>query len=224
MEKEQKSWERMFFKENKAWVEVDANNEPIVNNGKVQIKYNLKQDYEYSVNISNISIIDESKVPVKKAYRKKTKKKASKVDSYDEIPPDNAICIYTDGASSGNPGPSGIGALLRSGSHEKEISRYIGHATNNIAELEAIKAGLLEIKKRELPVWLYTDSAYAYGLLVLGWKPKKNQELIQSIRELVSEFKSFKLIKVKGHSGHEGNERADVLATSAIKNAGNTSD
>ncbi|MBU4419678.1 MAG: ribonuclease HI, partial [Proteobacteria bacterium] len=41
------------------------------------------------------------------------------------------ICIYTDGASSGNPGPSGIGILLLYGDHEKEISKYIGPATNN---------------------------------------------------------------------------------------------
>ncbi|MEA3417444.1 MAG: RNase H family protein, partial [Thermodesulfobacteriota bacterium] len=52
---------------------------------------------------------------------------------------DNTISIYTDGASSGNPGPSGIGILLRFKDHEKEISRNIGTATNNIAELEAIK-------------------------------------------------------------------------------------
>jgi ribonuclease HI len=41
------------------------------------------------------------------------------------------VHVYTDGASSGNPGPSGIGVLLRYGGHEKEVSTYIGIATNN---------------------------------------------------------------------------------------------
>ena len=126
--------------------------------------------------------------------------------------------MYTDGASSGNPGPSGIGVLLRFGSHEKEISRFIGTTTNNVAELEAIRIGLQELKKRNLPVRIFTDSEYAYGVLTLGWKARKNQQLIQSIKSLISGFKDIKLIKVKGHEGLEGNERADHLATSAIRN------
>lgn len=132
---------------------------------------------------------------------------------------ENTICIYTDGASSGNPGPSGIGVLLRFGKHEKEISKYIGPATNNIAELEAIKTGLSKIKKTDLSVKIFTDSRYAYGVLTLGWKAKKNQALIKSIKNLLLKFSDIKFIKVKGHAGNEGNERADFLATSAIKKA-----
>jgi ribonuclease HI len=67
-------------------------------------------------------------------------------------------------------------------------------------------------------VRIFTDSNYAYGVLVLGWKARKNQKLIMSIKNLMSAFKNIKLIKVKGHEGLEGNERADFLATSAIKN------
>ena len=89
-------------------------------------------------------------------------------------------------------------------------------ATNNVAELKAIQAGLERIKNRRLAVRLFTDSSYAYGLLALGWKPKKNQALVAAIRSLAAEFDDLKLIKVKGHAGHEGNERADFLATSAV--------
>ena len=46
----------------------------------------------------------------------------------------NTITIFTDGASSGNPGPSGIGVFMSHGEHKKEISESIGIATNNIAE------------------------------------------------------------------------------------------
>lgn len=128
----------------------------------------------------------------------------------------DCIHIYADGASSGNPGPSGIGVLLRYRDHEKEVSRFIGMGTNNIAELEAIRAGLLEVKNPDLPIRIYTDSSYAYGLLVLGWKPKKNIEIVNEIRILTKHFKNLEFIKVKGHSGLEGNEIADRLATSAI--------
>ncbi len=102
--------------------------------------------------------------------------------------------------------------------HEKKISKFIGHATNNIAELEAIRSALLAINNKNLPVKLFTDSKYAYGILKLGWKPQKNQELIFSIKKLIVMFKDLEFIKVKGHSGDEGNEMADALATTAIKN------
>ena len=97
------------------------------------------------------------------------------------------------------------------------MSKYIGIATNNIAELEAIRMGLLAVKNTNLPVRVFTDSKYAYGVLVQGWKPKKNQEIIASIKKIILKFEDLKFIKVKGHVGIEGNERADVLATAAIK-------
>jgi len=80
-----------------------------------------------------------------------------------------------------------------------------------------IKTGLLELKKTNFPVRIFTDSSYAYGMLILGWKPKKNLKLIKSIKDIMLKFNNLKLIKVKGHGNIEGNERADFLATSAIK-------
>jgi ribonuclease HI len=141
----------------------------------------------------------------------------TKAEIPDNAEPKDAICIYTDGASSGNPGPSGIGILLRFGKHEKEISKNIGIATNNIAELEAIRTGLLAIKDTGLPIRVFTDSSYAYGILTQGWKARKNQNIIKSIKNIMLKFNDLKFIKVKGHAGYEGNERADFLATSAIK-------
>ena len=129
------------------------------------------------------------------------------------------ICVFTDGAAAGNPGPAGIGVLLRYGKHEKEISEYIGTATNNIAELKAILAGLTAVKDSSKPVRLFTDSQYAFGLLVKNWKAHKNREIVDAIRKAMTRFKDLKIIKVKGHSGNEGNEMADRLATSAIKKA-----
>ena len=221
-----KDWKRMYFKTNKVWMAVDSKGAPLTRDGRVLIKYQLKQDYEYWVNHSNVAPIDArpQKAP-SQAKRKKRGPEPTKKDTgadgdaWDETAYQDKICVFTDGASSGNPGPAGVGVLLRYGSHEKEISAYIGNATNNIAELKAIQAGLAAVKNTAKPVRLFTDSKYAYGLLVLNWKPRKNQQIIASIKEMMARFKDLKILKVKGHAGHPANERADQLATSAIKTA-----
>ncbi len=205
------SWKRMSFKGNKVWVETDPNGNLMVEKEKVLIKYNLKQDYEYRVKPESLKSVDQA-VPA----RKKPSKPSKKTDD-DTSLPDNCIKIYTDGASSGNPGPSGIGILFIHEENKKEISQYIGTATNNIAELTAIKVALEELKRVDLPVRIFSDSSYAIGLLTKNWKPKKNQVLIFEIRALISKFFDLAFIKVKGHSGIKENEVADFLATSAIK-------
>jgi ribonuclease HI len=78
----------------------------------------------------------------------------------------------------------------------------------------------VELKRRNLPVRVYTDSSYARGVLSLGWKAQKNKELVEAIRDLLSAFKDVTLIKVRGHAGHEQNERADQLARAAILSGG----
>lgn len=198
----------MRFKKNKVWLCVDRSGNPIEQNGKVLIKYQLDQTHEYWVRKNNVEPLDSKPA--------KTTAPLKKIATDESLDPEG-IQIFTDGASSGNPGPSGIGVLLRFGNHEKEISEYIGLATNNIAELKAIQAGLRALKRTALPVRIFTDSSYAYGVLALGWKAKANSELVESIKKTMRKFKDVRIIKVKGHAGHKDNERADFLATSAIK-------
>jgi len=199
----------MRFKKNKVWLAVDRSGSPIEQNGKVLIKYQLDQTHEYWVRKGNVESLDSK--PFKKYLPLK------KLQEDENIDPEG-IQIFTDGASAGNPGPSGIGVILRFGHHEKEISEYIGQATNNIAELKAIQAGLQALKNTALPVQIFTDSRYAYGVLVLGWKARANKVLVESIKKTMEKFENIRIIKVKGHAGHKDNERADFLATSAIKN------
>jgi ribonuclease HI len=206
-------WKRMSFKGNKVWAQTDSDENFIVENGTILIKYNLKQDYEYRVKPESLNPVDQA-IPAKK------KSKSGKTSKNKEIEanlPDNCIKIYTDGASSGNPGPAGIGVVLIYGENKREISKYIGNGTNNIAELTAIKVGLEELKRVDLPVRVFSDSSYSIGLLTKNWKPTKNQELVQEIKTLMSKFSNLAFIKVKGHSGIKENEVADFLATSAIK-------
>jgi ribonuclease HI len=222
-----KLWKRMSFKGNKVWAQVDEDNNFVKENGKVLVKYNLKQDYEYKVKYDNLKPENQA-VPAKRSGSKKRadSKKSGSPQNHDSTVqelsmendlPENCIKIYTDGASSGNPGHSGIGVLLIYGEKKKEISQYIGKATNNIAELTAIKVALEQIKRDDLPLCIFSDSSYSIGLLTKGWKPKKNIELVQAIRKLMGKFKNLSFIKVKGHAGIKENEVADFLATSAIK-------
>lgn len=211
-EKDQK-FERMAFRGNKVWVLAGPDGAPLVTGGKVLVKYNPDQPHEYRVNADDVFPLKNGEVPPQSKPAKKTPRKKTVKPDLPREEMENAVVIFTDGASSGNPGPSGIGVVLRYKGRTKEISRYIGDTTNNVAELTAILEGLLAVKKKDLPVRLFTDSSYAQGLLTKGWKPKKNIELVARIRQVMKRFPDIRIIKVKGHAGDPDNERADHLAT-----------
>ncbi|MBI9076513.1 MAG: ribonuclease HI [Desulfatibacillum sp.] len=212
-------WVRMAFKNGKVWAETDGKGNFLINNGKVKIKYKLEQDQEYTSRAENLHPV-ESLANRPKTVGKAVTKKPIPKHIAEEKPdlPENAVIAYTDGASSHNPGPAGIGILLKYKGHVKEIGKYIGEATNNVAELTAIQVALKNIKKKELPVRLFTDSKYSFGVLFQGWKAKANVELIAKIQTEISKFKDIKCYWVKGHADNPYNEIADKLATEAIKN------
>ena len=139
------------------------------------------------------------------------------------------IDIFTDGACSGNPGPGGWGAILRSGSHEKEISGGAAATTNNRMEMTAAIEALRSLKKPS-EVTIHTDSRYLMDGATQwmkkwksnGWKtadkkPVKNDDLWRALEE-ASAPHSVKWRWVKGHSDHVENARADALAKAAIVN------
>ena len=140
----------------------------------------------------------------------------------------NPIEIWTDGACSGNPGPGGWGALLRSGPHEKELKGGEADTTNNRMELMAAINALEALKgPSELTIW--TDSQYVKGGItgwIEGWKrngwrtsakkPVKNEDLWRALDEATQRHKiTWKW--VKGHAGHAENERADELARAGME-------
>ncbi len=138
--------------------------------------------------------------------------------------------IWTDGACSGNPGPGGWGAILRSGAHEKALHGSAPATTNNRMELTAAIEALNALKAPSR-VTLHTDSTYVKdgltkwlpGWTRKGWKtaagkPVKNQDLWQALDAACARH-DIDWVWVKGHAGEEGNERADALARLGAREA-----
>ncbi len=136
--------------------------------------------------------------------------------AHEKIAPD-AIVVYTDGACTGNPGPMGIGVVIIADGKRKEISEYLGHGTNNIAELTAIERALDVLADHaDRTVLIHADSSYAIGLMASGWKAKANQELVERMRKKSRRFPKLRFVKVAGHAGVPENERCDELARAAV--------
>ncbi|WP_341678695.1 ribonuclease HI [Niveibacterium sp. SC-1] len=138
------------------------------------------------------------------------------------------IDIFTDGACSGNPGPGGWGAILRSGSHEKELFGGEPATTNNRMELMAVIQALA-VLKRPVVARVHTDSQYVqkgisewiHGWKRRGWKtadnkPVKNEDLWRELDRLAAGH-SIEWVWVRGHNGHAENERADALARRGVE-------
>ena len=123
-------------------------------------------------------------------------------------------------AESGNPGPAGAGCVVRlPDGRLLEASRALGMATNNVGELTAIAMALDLLDThghpKDVPAHVLTDSQYARGVLVEGWKAKANQELVASTRTRLRQRKAV-LHWIAGHVGIPENERADVLANQGV--------
>lgn len=131
------------------------------------------------------------------------------------------ISVYTDGACQPNPGKAGVGAVLLYGDHRREISEYIGEGTNNIAELKAIEIALKAIKRKDIPVVVYSDSKYAINVLTGEHRASANIDLVVDMTYLLCSFKDINLHWIKGHSGNVNQDRADELANYAIARASN---
>jgi len=237
-------WARKRYRNGKIHVEVTDEGEILVDGrGLARYRYRLDDERTYTTSADNIRDLDGA-VPPRNAspspgasansggapgasarptgpiaqpgpLRVSTLNNPSPVD---ELMPAGTdfIEVYTDGACTGNPGPSGLGVVLRFGPYHREIYQYLGIGTNNTAELTAIKVALEAIKNPQKKVRVHTDSQYCIGVLTGAYKAKKNQELIREIQKLMRAFPDLELVKVAGHSGIPQNERVDELARTAV--------
>ncbi len=130
------------------------------------------------------------------------------------------LLFFIDGASQGNPGPSGIGVIVcnENGDILENISEYIGEGTNNTAEYTAFIYSLQEgLIRRADSVTINTDSEFLVKQLNGQYKVKdeKIKLLFNQAQRLL---KGFKEVKVN-HINRSKNKGADKLATASIASA-----
>lgn len=128
-----------------------------------------------------------------------------------------SLILHIDGAARGNPGPAGIGVVIgdEAGSFRDEHQAFIGEATNNVAEYEALLFGLR--KARELghaTVKIFSDSELLVRQ-VQGRYRVKNPRLRKFYDEAQDLLRSFDGFEI-AHVDRGMNSRADLLANQAI--------
>jgi ribonuclease HI/probable phosphoglycerate mutase len=120
--------------------------------------------------------------------------------------------LYVDGASFGNPGPSGIGVVLvEDGDTVLTRSEDIGYGTNNQAEYRALLRGLNEAIERGVTRLLVRSDSQLLVRQMLGEYKVKSKALQALRREAEALKQRFEQIGFE-HVGRDYNEIADELA------------
>lgn len=143
------------------------------------------------------------------------------------------IIVFTDGASKGNPGPGGWGAIVASDSHVSELGGGEAETTNNRMELKAAHEALAHAKDLGgESIDVYADSSYVIqgatkwgaGWRRNGWRTSTKQDVLN--RDLWEPFldlldaieAKISWHNVGGHVGIGGNERVDEIASGYATN------
>jgi len=214
-------WMRHKLRDAEVWAKVDAAGTLVADkDGRVEIVYKAAPGAKvYRAGSRNLVALGGDAVEIE--VGEPAPPKGGTGAAAPTAAPADAIHVWTDGACTGNPGPAGIGVVVIEGDDRKdrkEISEYLGQGTNNIAELTAILRGLETVRDRkQRPIFVYSDSGYAIGLLSKGWKAKANVELVEKLRKVLKEFPNVTFVKVPGHAGVPENERCDYLGRDAIR-------
>jgi len=128
------------------------------------------------------------------------------------------LIIYFDGASRGNPGRAGAGVWMADAEGRKvsEMSRYLGHKTNNEAEYWALLLGLREAKRLGgKSLHIFTDSELVERQIkgIYRVRDLNLKILHRTVQENLKVFSSFEIQSVP----REENREADRLANEAIQ-------
>ena len=125
--------------------------------------------------------------------------------------------IYIDGGSRGNPGPAGIGVVIldERGKKIKDIAKYIGETTNNIAEYNALLYGLEEALIIRADEILINMDSELIAKQLSGDYRVKDSNIKPLFERALNMLKSFKGFEIK-HIKREKNKEADKLLNKAI--------
>ncbi len=131
------------------------------------------------------------------------------------------IVIYTDGASRGNPGYSSYGFVIYdlSGKQIYKEGKFVGHATNNIAEYSAVIEALTLVGEKlgcNVEIEVRADSNLVVQQLSGKFKIKSAhiKELVNKIKGLEAQFTKITYT----HIPRLENKEADLLANQALDN------
>ncbi len=131
------------------------------------------------------------------------------------------MTLYADGAARGNPGPAGSGAILldEQGRPIARLTLWLGHATNNVAEYNALILGLEEARRRGIDeIDVRMDSLLVVRQMQGLWKIRHPglRPLALRAGQLLAEFGRRSI----EHVPREENGLADALANKAIDDVG----
>ena len=127
------------------------------------------------------------------------------------------VTVRVDGASRGNPGPAGIGAVIEfsDGRAARELCAYIGETTNNVAEYRALLLALEEAGRHDTEsLTVFSDSELLVRQLNGEYKVKA-AHLRPLHVEAQARLRAFPSARIL-HVVREENRRADLLANLAI--------
>lgn len=132
--------------------------------------------------------------------------------------PSEKLIFYIDGASHGNPGEAGVGIVMcdSDGKSIQTYKKYLGAATNNVAEYCALIIALQEaVKTRVKEVTIYSDSELLVRQVnkIYRVKDDKLKQLYSLFENLKDYFKSFSIEYIERGK----NKEADKLAAQAIR-------
>jgi ribonuclease HI len=125
-----------------------------------------------------------------------------------------------DGAARGNPGEAGCGAVIydETGTVRQALCRYLGKATNNVAEYEGLLLGLEAVLRLGgVRLRVESDSQLLVRQLngLYRVKDEKLKPLHQRALGLLQRLERYRIIHVR----REQNQQADRLANQAIDTA-----
>src|SRR5438045_1474306 len=132
-------------------------------------------------------------------------------------PPQNCLVAYSDGGARGNPGPAGYGVVIKDETGKKiaELSQYLGHQTNNVAEYQGLIAALeYAIKHGYKALKVISDSELLVRQIKGIYKVKNAtlQDLHARAKVLIGQMDWFSI----EHALREHNQEADRLANDAM--------
>lgn len=129
----------------------------------------------------------------------------------------SVLHLHVDGASRGNPGEAGFGVHVTttSGAEVASLYGYLGRATNNVAEYQALLHGLrFALSRAAREVAVFSDSELLVRQLEGRYRVKHPglQPLHREARELLARFERARV----SHVPRERNREADALANRAV--------